>query len=175
MSTFLRVVPASLLFLLPAARPSHAQVSVQVNAPSVRIAAPSVRIAAPTVVVPPPPAIVFAAPPPLVVVEPGVQVVPDYDEEVYFVEGAYWVRRGHHWYRSDDHRGGWVVAQGGAPRPLARIKVGKYRRWHPRGPAVVVTPPPGRTVVVEPGDRRHERDHERGHGRGHGHGHDRDD
>ncbi|MBL8940196.1 MAG: hypothetical protein JNM69_36955 [Archangium sp.] len=36
------------------------------------------------------PTIVFEAPPALVVVQPGVQVVEDFDEEVFFVDGWYW-------------------------------------------------------------------------------------
>ena len=55
------------------------------------------------------PTITFQAPPPLVVVEPGIQVVEDQDEEVFFVSNAYWVRRGPKWYRTNDYRGGWVV------------------------------------------------------------------
>jgi hypothetical protein len=123
---------------------ARAQVHVQVTAPSVTVTPP-------TVVVPPPPSVTFAAPPPLVVVQPGVQVVPDYDEEVYFVDNVYWVRRGRFWYRSNDYHGGWVAVQGPAPRALVRIKPGKYRRWHPRTATVVAPPPPGRrTVVVGP-------------------------
>ena len=52
------------------------------------------------------PTITFSAPPPLVVVQPGVQVVEDNDEEVFFVDNYYWVRRGPNWYRARDHRGG---------------------------------------------------------------------
>ncbi|MHB8877991.1 MAG: hypothetical protein ACYC8T_30210 [Myxococcaceae bacterium] len=97
------------------------------------------------------PTISFPAPPTLVVVEPGVQVVQDYDDEVFFVDGWYWHRRGPHWYRTQVHTGGWVLAE---PRhvPVVIVKspVGRYRRW--RGPAhkatVVVNPPgPGKVKV----------------------------
>ena len=44
--------------------------------------------------------------PPLVVVQPGVQVVEDWDEEVFFVRGFYWVRRGDLWYRARSPRAG---------------------------------------------------------------------
>src|SRR4051794_38773546 len=54
------------------------------------------------------PVIRFEAPPPLVVVSPGVQVVRDYDEEVFFADGFYWVRRDSRWYRTRDHRGRWA-------------------------------------------------------------------
>jgi hypothetical protein len=76
------------------------------------------------------PTITFQAPPPLVVVQPGVQVVEDFDEEVFFVDGWYWVRRGDRWFRAKDHRGGWVVVE---PRlvPVAIVKLppGQYRHW----------------------------------------------
>ncbi len=121
----------ALCLALPVA--ASAQVRVEVNLPGL----------------PPPPTVQFTAPPQLVEVSPGVQVVPDYDEEIFFVDNAYWVRRGRYWYRSDDYRGGWVAYQGG-PRPLVRYKPGRYRGWHPRGRAVVA-PPPGPVVVVRPG------------------------
>src|SRR5262245_2997102 len=69
--------------------------------------------------------------PPMVVVQPGVQVVSELDEEVYFVDGWYWVRRGPHWYRTHDHRGRWVwVAPARVPVALVRIPPGRYRRLH---------------------------------------------
>jgi hypothetical protein len=67
--------------------------------------------------------------PPMVVVQPGVRVVSELDEEVYFVDGWYWVRRGPHWYRTHDHRGLWVwVAPVRVPAMLVRIPPGRYRR-----------------------------------------------
>jgi hypothetical protein len=69
--------------------------------------------------------------PPMVVVQPGVRVVSELDEEVYFVDGWYWVRRGPHWYRTHDHRGQWVwVAPARIPVALVRIPPGQYRRLH---------------------------------------------
>jgi hypothetical protein len=76
------------------------------------------------------PTITFAAPPPLIVVQPGVQVVEDNDEEVFFVDNYYWVRRGPHWYRARDHRGGWVVAEGpNVPATIVRLPPGQYRHY----------------------------------------------
>lgn len=84
------------------------------------------------------PTITFNAPPPMVVIEPGVQVVEDNDEEVFFVSNHYWVRRGPRWYRARDHRGGWVVVDGpGVPPSLVRVPAGKYRRYK-RGKTVVI-------------------------------------
>ncbi len=71
--------------------------------------------------------------PALVVVEPGIQVVPGVNEEVFFVDGSYWVRRDTRWYRSHDHRSGWVAVESrGVPPRLVKIPPGHYRKWHPR-------------------------------------------
>ncbi len=77
----------------------------------------------------PVPVITFPAPPPLVVVQPGVQVVQDLDDEVFFVDRVYWTRRGGRWYRSPDHRGRWVLVERGIPPALVRLPPGQYRRW----------------------------------------------
>ncbi len=68
--------------------------------------------------------------PPLVVVQPGVQVVQDFDEEVFFVDGYYWIRRDGRWYRARDHRAAWVyVEPRHVPPGLVRIPPGRYRHW----------------------------------------------
>jgi hypothetical protein len=70
--------------------------------------------------------------PRLVVVSPGVQVVPEVDEEVFFTDGYYWVRRDDLWYRSRVHTGGWVVVRGRAvPARLVKIPPGHYKHWKP--------------------------------------------
>src|SRR5215475_730301 len=92
------------------------------------------------VVTPPPPAarvvvgaptVRFEAPPPMVEVEPGVQVVRDCDDEVFFQAGWYW-----HpgpdgvWYRTRSYRGGWVAAPRAAvPVALVRMPRGQYRHY----------------------------------------------
>jgi hypothetical protein len=48
--------------------------------------------------------------PSLVEVRPGVWVVEDYDEPIFFEGGYYWAYRGNAWYRSSMYTGGWVVA-----------------------------------------------------------------
>ncbi len=76
------------------------------------------------------PTITFNAPPPLVVVQPGIQVVEDHDDEVFFVDSFYWVRRGPRWYRTRDYRGGWVVVEGArVPPTLVRLAPGQYRHF----------------------------------------------
>jgi len=82
----------------------------------------------------------FPEPPPLVVVQPGIRLVPELDEEVFFVSGFYWVRRGDIWYRTADWHGGWQpVRRGWVPPGLMRLPPGRYRyyyrdddgRWRP--------------------------------------------
>lgn len=76
------------------------------------------------------PTIVFEAPPPLVVIQPGVQVVEDSDDEVFFVDSWYWVRRDGRWFRTKDHRGGWVLVEDrGVPMTIVRLPPGQYRKW----------------------------------------------
>jgi hypothetical protein len=77
------------------------------------------------------PSIRFEAPPPLVVVEPGIEVVPDQPDEVFYVDGWYWTRRDGRWFRTRDYRGQWVVAERRiVPERLFGVPEGRYRRWH---------------------------------------------
>jgi hypothetical protein len=46
----------------------------------------------------------------LVEVSPGVEVIADWDEPIFFVGGLYWVNRGGFWYSSGWYRGGWERA-----------------------------------------------------------------
>ncbi len=69
--------------------------------------------------------------PPLVVVQPGVQVVQDYDREIFFVGGYYWVRQDGSWYRAHDPRARWYyVRPAYVPGAIARMPPGQYRHWH---------------------------------------------
>ena len=47
----------------------------------------------------------------LVEVSPGVEVIADYDEPIFFADDYYWVNRGGIWYSSPWYRGGWVRAE----------------------------------------------------------------
>ncbi len=88
------------------------------------------------------PTITFVAPPPLVVVQPGVQVVEDNDDEIFFVDGYYWHRRDGHWFRTHDHRGQWVLVENRVvPGTIVALPPGQYRRWKKGRPAVVVPMP----------------------------------
>ena len=76
------------------------------------------------------PSIFFPAPPSLVLVEPGVQVVQDYDEEVFYVDNFYWHRRGDYWYRTNTHNGQWVqVEPRFVPQRLSFYEPGHFRHW----------------------------------------------
>ncbi len=92
------------LFLLPAAARAQVEMSIQIGLP----VAPS-----------------------LVVVQPGVQVVENYDEEVFFVGGWYWCRRGDYWYRARRPRASFAYVE---PRYVPSRLVylpppGHYRHW----------------------------------------------
>ena len=68
--------------------------------------------------------------PPPVTIRPGVRVVPDLDEEVFYVKGYYWARRDGHWFRARNHRGSWIyVEPRRAPRELVQFAPGQYRHW----------------------------------------------
>src|SRR5512135_1414386 len=68
--------------------------------------------------------------PPLVVVRPGIQVVEDYDEEVFFTGGWYWARRGPYWYRARGPRATFVMVEPRrVPVALVRLPPGQYRHW----------------------------------------------
>lgn len=68
--------------------------------------------------------------PPLVVVQPGIQVVEDFDEEVFFTGGWYWVRRDGGWYRARAPRAAfaWVEPRR-VPAGLVRLPPGQYKHW----------------------------------------------
>ena len=47
----------------------------------------------------------------LVEVSPGVEVIADYGEPIFFADDFYWVNRGGYWYSSGWYGGGWARAQ----------------------------------------------------------------
>jgi hypothetical protein len=110
--------------------------------------------------------------PPMVVVQPGVQVVPEVQEEVFFHDGWYWVRRDQRWYRARDHRGGWVlVPERRVPPRLIGIPPGHYRNWKAEKEMAKAERKAERRHEKE--ERREDRREEREeHHRDHGHGHD---
>jgi hypothetical protein len=70
--------------------------------------------------------------PDLVTVSPGVQVIADYDEPIFYSDGYYWRQYGGGWYRSSYYTGGWVYAR----PPVAVMHIDRpyaYVRYHPAG------------------------------------------
>jgi hypothetical protein len=68
--------------------------------------------------------------PPLVVVQPGVQVVENYQDEVFFHSGWYWVRRPPYWYRARAPQAAFALVEPRhVPRALVRLPPGRYRNW----------------------------------------------
>lgn len=68
--------------------------------------------------------------PPLVVVTPGIQVVEDHDEEVFYTGGFYWVRRSDRWYRARRPNAEFAyVERRSVPPTLVKMTPGHYRRY----------------------------------------------
>jgi hypothetical protein len=59
--------------------------------------------------------------PDLVYISPGVQVIADYDEPVFYTSSYYWRYDGGAWYRSSYHTGGWIRIQT-VPVAIRRIE-----------------------------------------------------
>ena len=103
------------------------------------------------------------AEPALVEVSPGVMVIEDYDEPVFYSDGFYWRYYGGIWYRSSYHTGGWVTWR----RPPARIIGIRNPRGYVRyrGGAGVrrthVRARGGGTIHNHPRDGRHYRQNQR--------------
>jgi hypothetical protein len=69
--------------------------------------------------------------PDLAYVGPGVHVIADYDEPIFYADGFYWWYFGTSWYRSTYYTGGWVVAS--PPSVVVRIDPLRYRHYRPAG------------------------------------------
>ncbi len=69
----------------------------------------------------------------LVEISPGVEVIADYDEPIFFADDFYWVNRGGIWYSSGWYGGGWVRA-GNVPPHIAGIPHPEgYAHYRPAG------------------------------------------
>jgi len=78
-------------------------------------------------------ATVYASTPDLVTVSPGVSVIADYDEPIFYANNYYWWNVDGYWYRSSYYTGGWSYV---ASPPYAVVRVGNpysYRHYRPRG------------------------------------------
>lgn len=71
--------------------------------------------------------------PELVYVSPGVQVIADWNEPIFYADGFYWRSNRGAWYRSSYYTGGWVYH----PRPpgviLSIHNPHRYRHYRPHG------------------------------------------
>ena len=69
----------------------------------------------------------------LVEVSPGVEVLADYDEPIFFADDFYWVNRGGIWYSSTWYGGGWGRA-GNVPGHITAIAHPEsYAHYRPAG------------------------------------------
>jgi hypothetical protein len=129
------------------------------------------------------PSVRFETPPPVVEVQPRVYVVPDRDDEVFYVDGWYWTRwNDGRWYRTRDHRGGWVfVAPPSVPVALVRMPPGQYKHHHGKPERMRVVNPDGSVTEYKVKEKNGVMEVKgkgkpwKGNGKGKGHWKDRDD
>ena len=77
---------------------------------------------------------VAVAGPDLVYVSPGVYVVSDYNDSVFYSDGYYWRYDSGYWYRSGYYNRGWIRA-GNVPMGVRRIDRPRgYVHYRARGP-----------------------------------------
>jgi hypothetical protein len=96
---------------------------------------------------------VYASTPDLVEVSPGVQVVADYDEPVFYTDGFYWRYYNNGWYRSNNYATGWGYYE---RPPAAVVRIDRpyaYAHYRPQG--YVVHDNRGRYRPAEPIVRDH--------------------
>jgi hypothetical protein len=71
--------------------------------------------------------------PDLVEVSPGVQVIADYDEPIFYSDGFYWRYDNDIWYRSSSYTSGWVYIES-PPVTIGRIdRPHGYVHYRPSG------------------------------------------
>jgi hypothetical protein len=100
--------------------------------------------------------VVVSSSPDLVVVSPGLQVIADYDEPIFFADGFYWWYVDGYWYRSTVYTGGWIYVSN---PPVVIVRIGephRYRHYRPHGYVVRQRPVPSRQLE-RPATRDHRR------------------
>jgi hypothetical protein len=101
---------------------------------------------------------VSTATPDLVEVRPGVYVVANYDEPVFYSNDAYWRYDSGRWYRSNRWGGGWSYAR--PPRAVLSIERPQtYVRYRPSSRTVYRDTRGHRVYRDYRSDRRSDRDH----------------
>ncbi len=71
--------------------------------------------------------------PDLAYVSPGVSVVADFNEPIFFSDGFYWRNQNNGWHRSNFYNTGW---QGGFAAPYGVVSIGnqnRFRNYRPNG------------------------------------------
>jgi hypothetical protein len=89
---------------------------------------------------------VSASTPDLVSVGPGVSVIADYDEPIFYSNGYYWWNVDGYWYRSTYYTGGWAYV---SRPPVALVNIGspyRYRHYRPHNYTVVRRPVPSHRI-----------------------------
>lgn len=100
------------------------------------------------------------AEPAMVEVSPGVMVIEDYDEPVFYSDGYYWLYSDGVWLRSSYHTGGWVRVRTVPTRIVSIRSPRAYVRYRARGGARVrgrthYRNDNGRVIHNHPRDGRH--------------------
>lgn len=95
--------------------------------------------------------------PAMVEVSPGVMVIEDYDEPVFYSDGYYWLYSDGVWLRSSYHTGGWVRVRTVPTRIVSIRSPRAYVRYRARGGAVYRGRARGRGPVYRSGPSQ--RDH----------------
>src|SRR6476619_2646561 len=97
----------------------------------------------------------YVSTPALVEVSPGVQVVADYDEPVFYTDGFYWRFYNNGWYRSNNYATGWYYYE---RPPVAVLRIDRPYAYAHYRPAGYVARNRARYRPIEPvtrGDRRY--------------------
>ena len=68
--------------------------------------------------------------PELVVISPGVQVIANYDEPIFYSDNYYWRNQGGTWYRSQDHTRGWARVEVAPVAIRAIVRPSAYVHYH---------------------------------------------
>ncbi|HEY0477284.1 MAG TPA: hypothetical protein VGD37_07150 [Kofleriaceae bacterium] len=92
--------------------------------------------------------------PELVVISPGVQVVADLDEPIFYSGNYYWRNDGGYWYRSTSHTHGWARVEVAPVEIRAIERPSVYVHYHGQARANVSNDRQTRRPTAEPQDRR---------------------
>jgi hypothetical protein len=95
-----------------------------------------------------------ATTPELVVISPGVQVVADLDEPIFYSGNYYWRNDGGYWYRSASHTHGWARVEVAPVEIRAIERPSVYVHYHGQARARVSNDRQTRTPTTEVHDRR---------------------